>query len=81
MHPADEIRGVKSNRLSNKKIILGVTGSIACVECVRLARELIRHGASVVPVMSPAATKIVNPDALWFATGNIPVVELSGKTE
>ncbi len=81
MHPADEIRGVKSNRLSNKKIILGVTGSIACVECVRLARELIRHGTSVVPVMSPAATKIVNPDALWFATGNIPVVELSGKTE
>ena len=81
MHPADEIRGVKSNRLSNKKIILGVTGSIACVECVRLARELIRHGASVVPVMSPAATKIVNPDALWFATGNKPVVELSGKTE
>lgn len=81
MHPADEIRGVKSNRLSNKKIILGVTGSIACVECVRLARELIRHGASVVPVMSPAATKIVNPDALWFATGNRPIVELSGKTE
>ena len=81
MHPADEIRGVISNRLSNKKIILGVTGSIACVECVRLARELIRHGASVFPVMTRSATKIISPDALWFATGNQPIVELSGKTE
>jgi len=81
MHPADEIRGVKSNRLSNKKIILGVTGSIGCVECVRLARELIRHGASVFPVMTRSATKIISPNALWFATGNPPIVELSGKTE
>jgi len=32
MHPADEIRGVKSNKLSNKRIVLGITGSIAAVE-------------------------------------------------
>ena len=81
MHPTDEIRGVKSNKLSNKKIILGVTGSIACVECVRLSRELIRHGAEVFPVMTPAATKIICPDAFWFATGNQPIFEISGKTE
>ena len=81
MHPADEIRGVKSNKLAGKKIVLGITGSIACVECVKLARELIRHGASVIPVMTSAATKIISPDALWFATGNPPIVELSGKTE
>ena len=81
MHPSDEIRGVKSNRLLNKKIILGITGSIASVESVKLSRELIRHGAEVIPVMTTAATKIINPDALWFATGNQPIVELSGKTE
>jgi len=81
MHPSDEIRGVKSNRLSKKRIVLGVTGSIAAVECVKLSRELIRHGAEVFPVMTRSATKIIHPDALEFATGNKPIVELTGKTE
>ena len=31
--------------------------------------------------MSPSATKIIHPDALWFATGNEPIVKLSGATE
>jgi len=81
MHPADEIRGVKSKRLDNKKIILAITGSIAAVETVKLSRELIRNGAEVIPVMSYNATKIIHPDSLWFATGNKPIVEISGKTE
>ncbi len=81
MHPADELRGVKSKNLSGKRIVLGVTGSIAAVECVRLSRELIRHGAQVIPVMTPAATHIIHPDALEFATGNRPILTLTGKTE
>ncbi|RLG28848.1 DNA/pantothenate metabolism flavoprotein, partial [Methanosarcinales archaeon] len=81
MHPVEDIRGIKRAILLNKKIVLGVTGSIAAVETVKLARELIRHGADVIPVMTHASTKIIHPDALWFATGNKPVVELTGKTE
>ena len=81
MHPAEEIRGVKSAFLKDKRIVLAVTGSIAAVETIRLARELIRHGASVIPVMTPAATRIIHPDALWFATGKQPIVELTGETE
>jgi phosphopantothenoylcysteine decarboxylase/phosphopantothenate--cysteine ligase len=81
MHPSDEIRGVKSNKLSDKRIVLGVTGSIAAVECVRLSRELIRHGAQVFPVMTRSATRIIHPDSLEFATGNKPIIELTGKTE
>ena len=81
MHPSKEIQGVKSNYLSKKRIVLGVTGSIAAVETVKLARELIRHGAEVYPVMTPSATKIIHPDALYFATGNKPVVELTGAAE
>ncbi len=81
MHPAEEIRGNKSNKLSKKRIVLGVTGSIASVETVKLSRELIRQGAEVIPVMSPAATKIIHPDAIWFATGNKPIIELTGATE
>jgi len=81
MHPAAEIRGIKSNMLYNKRIVLCVTGSIAAVETVKLARELIRHGAEVFPVMTPSSTRIIHPDALWFATGNVPITELTGETE
>ncbi len=81
MHPSDEIRGVKGNILSNKRIVLGITGSIASVECVRLSRELVRYGAEVFPVMTSAATKIIHPDSLEFATGHKPVLELTGETE
>ncbi|OGS40958.1 MAG: hypothetical protein A3K77_07040 [Euryarchaeota archaeon RBG_13_31_8] len=81
MHPADEIRGIKTNKLFKKRIILAVTGSIAAVETIKLARELIRHGADVYPVMSPSATKIIHPDSLWFATGKKPIIELTGATE
>lgn len=81
MHPADEIRGIKSTLLEQKRIVLAITGSIAAVETIRLARELIRHGATVIPVMTPAATRIIHPDALWFATGKKPIIELTGDTE
>jgi len=81
MHTADEIRGSKSKRLSKKRIVLAVTGSIAAVETIKLSRELIRHGAEVFPVMSPSASNIIHPDSLWFATGNKPIVELTGATE
>jgi phosphopantothenoylcysteine decarboxylase/phosphopantothenate--cysteine ligase len=81
MHPADEIRGVKSKKLSKKRIVLAVTGSIAAVETIKLSRELIRQGAEVIPVMTPSSTKIIHPDALWFASGNKPITELTGKTE
>jgi len=81
MHPTDEIWGIKSKRLFKKRIILAVIGSIAAVETIKLARELIRHGADVYPVMSLSATKIIHPDSLWFATGKKPIVELTGATE
>jgi phosphopantothenoylcysteine decarboxylase/phosphopantothenate--cysteine ligase len=73
--------GTKSSKLSGKKIVLAVTGSIAAVESVKLAHELIRHGAEVVPVMSGHATKILHPDALEFATGNKVITELTGAVE
>ena len=81
MHPADEIRGAKSKILFKKRIILAVTGSIAAVETIKLARELIRHGADVYPVMSPSATKIIHPDSLWYATGKKTIIDLTCDTE
>jgi len=81
MHPAKELCCSKSEKLKGKRIVLGVTGSIAAVETVKLARELIRHGAEVFPAMSQAAQKIIHPYALEFATGNAPVTEIDGKVQ
>lgn len=61
--------------------MLAVTGSIAAVRTVELARELIRHGARVVPVMTREATRILHPNALEFATGLKPITELTGAVE
>ena len=81
MHPVEEIRGEKSGKLDGKKIILGITSSIAAIESVKLARELIRYGALLIPVMTQAATKIVHPHSLEFATGKKPITELTGEVE
>lgn len=81
MHPADRLRGSLSRLLDGKTLVLGVTGSIAAVRAVELARELIRHGARVVPVMTREATRIVHPNALEFATGTRPITELTGQVE
>ena len=81
MHPSEEIYAEKSNKLSGKTIVLGITGSIAAVQCFSLIRELIRNGAKVIPVMTPAAVKLVAPDALEFASGVKPVTEITGQTE
>ena len=81
MHPVENIRGSLSSHLDGRRIVLAVSGSIAAVKAVELARELIRHGADVVPVMSDAATRILHPDALEFATGHKPITRLSGQVE
>jgi len=47
--------------LAGKKIILGVTGSIAAYKSVYLLRRLVEHGADVSVVMTPEAAKFVTP--------------------
>ena len=78
MHPADHLRGTKSDKLSGRKIVLGITGSIAAVECVKLCRELIRNGAEVHVVMSKDAQAIVHPWALEFASGKPVTTQIDG---
>lgn len=52
--------------LNNKKIILGVCGSIAAYKSAYLLRELQRKGSEVKVVMTPSAAKFVAP--LTFST-------------
>ena len=81
LHHVKLIHATKSRKLLGKKIVLAIPGSIAAVECVKLARELIRHGAEVHAVMSESAQKIIHPYAMEFATGNPVVTEITGFIE
>jgi len=67
--------------LTGKEIVIGVTGSIAAVETVKLIHALQRKGATVQPVMSPAAQGIIHPDALTYASGRPTITRLSGLVE
>jgi phosphopantothenoylcysteine decarboxylase/phosphopantothenate--cysteine ligase len=72
---------VTRKTLEGKVIALGVTGSIAATEVVRLAHELRRRGAVVQAVMSPAAARILHPDAVTYATGRPAITAISGMVE
>lgn len=76
-----DIIGSRSRHLAGRKIALCVTGSVAAVESPGLARELMRHGADVYPVMSQASTRLIHPDLMEWASGNAPVLALTGRTE
>ena len=67
--------------LKGKCIVLGVTGSIAATEVVRLCHQLRRDGAVVQGVMSQAACGIISPDALTYATGRETITRCTGMVE
>ena len=81
MKPFEAIDGTVSDSLKNKTIVLAVTGSIAAVKTVELARELIRNSARVIPVMSSSATEIIHPNALEYACGQKPLTNISAQME
>jgi phosphopantothenoylcysteine decarboxylase/phosphopantothenate--cysteine ligase len=67
--------------LEGKTVIVGVTGSIAAIETVKLIRELKRKGAIVHVVTTPAARQVLHPNALEYASQNPVINELTGKVE
>jgi phosphopantothenoylcysteine decarboxylase / phosphopantothenate---cysteine ligase len=81
MHPSHVIRGRSSQLLAGRRIVIGVSGSIAAVELPKVIRELIRHGADVRAVMSPESIRLVTPETLEFATGHPPITQLTGNVE
>ena len=56
--------------LSQKKILLGITGSIAAYKSATLARELQRRGAEVRVIMTPSAVEFITPLTLATLTGH-----------
>lgn len=59
--------------LEGKKIVLGITGSIAAYKSCLLIRELIKKGAEVQVVITPAGKEFITPITL-FALTHKPVI-------
>ena len=58
------------HRLTNKQIILGITGGIAAYKSAELTRLLKQAGADVRVVMTSAATEFITPLTLQALSGN-----------
>ncbi|MFB6317789.1 flavoprotein [Saccharicrinis sp. FJH54] len=56
-------------RLQGKKILLGITGSIAAYKAAYLLRGLIKEGAEVQVIMTPAAKEFITPVTLSALSG------------
>jgi len=56
--------------LAGKRIVLGLTGGIACYKAAELARGLAKAGASVQVVMTAAATQFITSVTMQALTGN-----------
>lgn len=56
-------------RLSGKHIVLGVTGSIAAYKAAYLLRGLVKEGAEVQVVMTPAAKEFITPVTMSALSG------------
>ncbi len=57
-------------RLTNRQIVLGITGGIAAYKSAELTRLLKGAGADVRVVMTPAATEFITPLTLQALSGN-----------
>ena len=62
--------------LKGKKIVLGITGSIAAYKAVLLVRGLIKEGAEVKVIMTPAAKDFMSPLTLSTLSKNPVLVDI-----
>lgn len=66
--------------LQNKKILLGITGSIAAYKAAFLTRLLVKAGASVKVLMTPAATRFISPLTLSTLSKNPVLTEVADES-
>lgn len=67
-------------RLSDKRIVLGVSGSIAAYKSPEIVRRLREHGAKVYVVMTSAAKKFITPLSLKAVSDLLVVNNCLGPT-
>lgn len=56
--------------LAGKRILLGLTGGIACYKAAEFTRGLVKAGAKVQVVMSASATQFITPVTMQALSGN-----------
>ncbi len=78
---SSEIFGTKGDLLRGKRILIGVTGSIAAIEVPHLVREILRYSGKPIVVLSEEAKRFVTLDALTWSAGIVPFSEISGLSE
>ena len=61
---------------SHKKVLLGVTGSIAAYKAILLVRLLVKAGTDVKVIMTPAARDFVTPLSLATLSKNPVLIDL-----
>ena len=81
VHPSRKIYKSNSDILKGKRIIFGITGSVAAYKSPEIARELIRHGAEIIPVITKDGEKMIGKNLIWWATGVEPITAISGDLE
>ena len=81
VHPSRKIYESYSDILKGKRIIFGITGSVAAYKSPEIARELIRHGAEIIPVITKDGEKMIGKNLIWWATGVEPITAISGNLE
>lgn len=64
--------------ISNKEIVLGVTGSIAAYKACELASRLAEYGARVTPMLTDAARELIGAATFEALTGRRAVTALFG---
>ena len=62
--------------LDGKKLVLGITGSIAAYKAADLTRRLVKAGAEVQPVMTAAAARFIPPLTIATLAGREVLSEL-----
>ena len=65
-----------ANPLKGKKIVLGITGSIAAYKACYIIRGLIKRGAEVQVVITPAGKEFITPITLSALTSK-PVISVT----
>ncbi len=64
------------NVFEGKKILFGITGSIAAYKSILIIRELIKRGADVTVVLTPSATNFVTPLTLANISRNQVITDM-----
>jgi len=64
-----------------KRILLGVTGCIAAYKSASIIRDLVKRGAAVKVIMTPAATEFITPLTLSSLSKNEVIVNIFPKSK